>query len=168
MSLIFPLGPPADSHERDRRIMEWALREAQSAQAEDEVPIGAVVVLGDRIIGRGHNQVEQLRDATAHAEMLALSQAFETVGAKRLVDAQLYCTLEPCLMCAGALLHARVARVVYGARDEKFGGVRSLAQTFQLEGLNHQVEAEGGVLEQAAADLLRSFFRAKRAEKRRE
>lgn len=162
MSLLFPLGPPDDPHERDRQVMEWALREARAASERDEVPVGAVIVLEGRVIGRGGNRVEQLRDATAHAEMLALTQAFEAVGAKRLPGAELFCTIEPCLMCAGALLHARVARVVWGACDPKFGGVRSLARSFELEGLNHRIEAEGGVREDEAAELMRAFFRAKR------
>ena len=146
--------------------MEIALREAVAAAQRDEVPVGAVVIRENRLLARAGNQVEQLRDATAHAEMLALTQAFEAVGAKRLVDAELFCTLEPCLMCMGAILHARVARVVYGARDEKFGGVCSLCRGFELEGLNHQVQAVGGVEAEASAELLRAFFQAKRRAKK--
>jgi tRNA(Arg) A34 adenosine deaminase TadA len=126
MSLLFPLHEPADADERDRRIMEIALREARAAAEEGEVPVGAVIVRDGRLLARARNAVEQQRDATAHAEMLALTQAFAAAGEKRLEGAELYCTLEPCLQCAGALLHARVARVVYGAADPKFGGVESL------------------------------------------
>ena len=168
MSLLFPLGPPDDPHERDRRVMEIALREARAAAARDEVPVGAVVIRENRILARAGNQVEQLRDATAHAEMLALTQAFEAAGEKRLVDAELFCTLEPCLMCTGAILHARIARVVYGARDDKFGGVCSLCQGFELEGLNHRVQAVGGVEAEESAELLRAFFQAKRQAKKGE
>ncbi len=164
MSLLFPLGPPDDPKERDRRIMQIALREADAAGAQDEVPVGAVVVLGNRILGRAGNQVEQLRDATAHAEMLALSQAFEALGNKRLVDAELFCTLEPCVMCAGAIMHARIARVVYGAADEKFGGVCSLCRSFELPGVTHQVHAVGGLEAELSATMLRAFFQQKRRE----
>lgn len=162
MSLLFPLLAPADSEERDRRIMEIALREARAAAAAGEVPVGAVVVRGDRLLARARNAVEQQRDATAHAEMLALTQAFAATGEKRLEGAELFCTLEPCLQCAGALLHARVARVVYGAADPKFGGVESLVRLLELPGLNHRAEARGGVLAAESAELLREFFRARR------
>ena len=157
MSLLFPLGPPDDPQERDRRVMEIALREAVAAAQRDEVPVGAVVIRENRLLARAGNQVEQLRDATAHAEMLALTQAFEAVGEKRLVGAELFCTLEPCLMCMGAILHARIARVVYGARDEKFGGVCSLCRGFELEGLNHQVGAVGGIEAEASAETVETF-----------
>jgi len=163
MSLIFPLGPPEDPAERDTRIMEMALREANLAYQRDEVPVGAILVRENRILGRAGNQVEQLCDATAHAEMLALSQAFAAVGEKRLEGAELYCTLEPCLMCAGALLHARVARVVYAAADPKFGAVQSLQALFEIPGLNHQIEAEGGLMAEQSAALLQAFFQHKRA-----
>ena len=162
MSLLFPLGPPDDPAERDRRIMEIALREAKNAAARDEVPVGAVIVHGNRLLARASNQVEQLCDATAHAEMLALTQAFAAVESKRLVGAELYCTLEPCLMCTGAILHARIARVVFGASDHKFGAVCSLCRGFELEGLNHQVKAVGGVYAEESVQLLQAFFQAKR------
>jgi len=162
MSLLFPLRAPADAEERDRRIMEIALREARAASEAGEVPVGAVIVLGDQLLARAHNAVEQQCDATAHAEMLALTQAFAAAGQKRLEGAELYCTLEPCLQCAGALIHARVARVVYGAADPKFGGVESLARLLELPGLNHRVEARGGVLAEDSARLLQEFFRVRR------
>ncbi len=142
--------------------MEIALREARIAAEVGEVPIGAVVVRGDRLLARAHNAVEQQCDATAHAEMLALTQAFAAAGEKRLPDAELFCTVEPCLQCTGALLHARVARVVYGAADPKFGGIESLARLLEIPGLNHRATARGGVLAEESAELLRDFFRARR------
>jgi tRNA(adenine34) deaminase len=162
MSLLFPLQQPASPEERDRRIMQLALREAQAAMERDEVPVGAVVVRRDHLLARGGNQVEQLLDPTAHAEMVALTQAFAAAGEKRLPEAELFCTLEPCLQCTGAILHARIRRVVYGAADPKFGGIESLARLLELPGLNHRVEALGGVLAEESAELLRQFFRAKR------
>ncbi len=162
MSLLFPLQQPASPEERDRRIMQLALREAQAAMERDEVPVGAVVVRGDHLLARGGNQVEQLLDPTAHAEMVALTQAFAAAGEKRLPEAELYCTLEPCIQCTGAILHARIRRLVYGAPDPKFGGVESLARLLDLPGLNHRVESLGGVLADESAALMRRFFQAKR------
>lgn len=161
---LFPLRPPASAEERDQRIMTLALREAQKAWGNDEVPVGAVVVRGNELLGRGANAVEALKDATAHAEMIALTQAFAATGDKRLPEAELYCTLEPCLQCTGALLHGRVKRVVYGATDPKFGGIESLACLLDLPGLNHRVEALGGVLAEESAAMLQEFFRRKRAQ----
>ncbi|MDP6850784.1 MAG: nucleoside deaminase [Planctomycetota bacterium] len=163
MSILFPLGEPADLDERDDRIMRKALQLAQRALDEDEVPVGALVVRNGEILGRGWNQVEQLVDATAHAEMLALTQAFAAAGEKRLEGAEVFCTLEPCLQCAGALLHARVSRVVFAASDPKFGGVHSLASLFDLEKANHKPEWKSGVLAEESAEMLKEFFRAKRA-----
>jgi tRNA(adenine34) deaminase len=162
MTLLFPLGPPDNPAQRDLRIMEIAFREAEAAYGRDEVPIGAVIVRDNHILARSGNQVEQLKDATAHAEILALTQAFAAVGEKRLPDVELFCTVEPCLMCAGALLHARVKRVVFATPDPKFGGVHSLTRTFELPGLNHQIQAEKGPLGAEAAELMRQFFRQKR------
>ncbi|RMH02088.1 MAG: nucleoside deaminase [Planctomycetota bacterium] len=142
--------------------MALALRLAREAAARDEVPVGAVVVRGDRLLSRGANQVERLGDPTAHAEMIALTQAFAAAGEKRLPGAELFCTLEPCLQCAGALIHARVDRVVYGAADPKFGGVESLARLLDLPGLNHRVAWRGGVRAEESAALLQAFFRARR------
>jgi len=166
MSLLFPLREPRDAEERDQRAMELALAEARRAYAAEEVPVGAVVVRGNQVLGRGANAVEALGDATAHAEMIAITQAFAAAGEKRLEGAELYCTLEPCIQCVGALLHARVARLVYGAADPKFGGVESLARLLELPGLNHRVEARGGVLAEESAALLQDFFRRRRAEQR--
>jgi tRNA(adenine34) deaminase len=163
MTLLFPLREPETPEQRDQQIMELALRQARVAWQAEEVPVGAVIVRGNRILGRGANAVEALTDATAHAEMLALSQAFEAAGEKRLVDAELYCTLEPCIQCTGALLHARVKRIVYGAPDPKFGGIESLVRLLELPGLNHRIEALGGVSATESAALLQEFFRRKRA-----
>lgn len=162
MSLLFPLREPADAEAYDRRAMELALHEARAAGARGEVPVGAIIVRAGRVLGRAGNAVEQQRDATAHAEMLALSQAFAAAGEKRLEGAELFCTLEPCLQCAGALVHARLTRVVYGAADPKFGGVVSLARLLELPGLNHRVQARGGLLAEESAALLQDFFRALR------
>ncbi len=162
MNLLFPLREPESPQQRDSMIMEVALREAQAAARRDEVPVGAIIVRGNKILGRGSNQVEALADATAHAEMLAITQAMASTGDKRLVDAELFCTLEPCIQCCGAIMHARIKRVVYAASDPKFGGVESLAQLFDLDGLNHRVEHHGGVLADESAAMLRDFFQAKR------
>ena len=142
--------------------MERCLELAREAAANDEVPVGAVVYLGDEVIGVGRNRVEETGDPLAHAEMEALKQAFATTGDKRLPDAELYCTLEPCFMCASAALHARVRRVVFGARDPKFGAVRSLANLLEDARLNHRCEVVEGVRADDSAALLRGFFRSRR------
>ena len=165
MSLLFPLREPETSEERDHMIMEIALREAELAAVKDEVPVGAVVVRGNRILGRGGNQVEALQDATAHAEMIALTQAMANAGEKRLEGAELFCTLEPCIQCCGAILHARLSRVVFGAYDSKFGGVKSLATLFDIPKLNHKLEYVGDVYAERSARLLKDFFQSKRKKK---
>jgi tRNA(adenine34) deaminase len=148
--------------------MHQALREAQVAFDEDEVPIGAVVVHDDpttgarRLIGTAHNQREQLRDPTAHAEMIAITQAAEALGNWRLENCTLYVTLEPCPMCAGAIVLARIPRVVYGAVDPKAGAVSTLYQLLNDPRLNHRCEVVSGVSSQQCADLLSHFFRDKR------
>ena len=142
--------------------MQLAIEEALHARALDEVPIGAVVVLDGRVLGRGHNQTRTRVDPTAHAEVLAIRDAAEQLGAQRLVGATLYTTLEPCFMCAGALCHARLERVVWGARDPKFGGCASLGGVLSDSRLNHQVSITEGVLAAQSAELLRTFFRSKR------
>ncbi|HEX6812482.1 MAG TPA: nucleoside deaminase [Planctomycetota bacterium] len=142
--------------------MERCLELAASAALADEVPVGAVVVVDGVAVGEGRNRVEELGSPLAHAEMQALQQALATVGEKRLPRAVLYCSLEPCFMCAGAILHARVARVVFGARDPKFGAVRSLGMLLEEPRLNHRCEVVEGVLADESAELLRAFFRQKR------
>ena len=142
--------------------MRLALREAEAAAAEREVPVGCVIVSQGRVIGRGHNRVEGLQDPTAHAEILALTAAAATAGTWRLPEARAYVTLEPCLMCVGALLLARVEEVWFGPSDPKFGACGSLVDAPALPGLNHRIRVEGGVLEAESAALLRDFFRARR------
>jgi tRNA(adenine34) deaminase len=145
-------------------FMRLALREAQAALAEDEVPIGAVIVREGQVIGSAHNQREQLRDPTAHAEMVAITQAAAAVGDWRLEGCTMYVTLEPCPMCAGAIVLARLPRLVYGAADPKAGAVASLYQLLGDRRLNHRAEVVAGVLAIECGELLTRFF----AEKRRE
>ncbi len=146
----------------DSFLMEQALRQARRAFQAGEVPVGAVIVRGGEIIARAHNQVETLRDATAHAEMLALSQAQESLGDWRLTDCDLYVTKEPCPMCAGAIVHCRIRRVVYGCGDPKGGAAGGLLNLLQQPTLNHSSEITPGVLEVESLALLQSFFRAAR------
>ena len=147
--------------------MMLALAEAQRAYALGEIPIGAVVAVGDTVVGRGCNLRETRPDATAHAELIAIQDACRTLDRWRLADATLYVTLEPCPMCAGAIVNARIARLVYGAFDVKGGGVDSLFNIATHDGLNHQVDVVSGVEETACAELLRRFFRERRAARRK-
>ena len=149
--------------EEDERIMREALKEARAADDADEVPVGAVVVRGGRIIGRGHNQRRQLGDPTAHAEMIALTAASAFVGDWRLTGCTLYVTLEPCAMCAGATVLARIDRLVYGADDPKAGACRSLYTITTDPRSNHQVAVTRGVLEDECGLVLEQFFRRQRA-----
>jgi tRNA(adenine34) deaminase len=155
--------PPTST---DAQWIARCLELAREAAAADEVPVGAVVVLEGRLVGEGRNRVEALRSPLAHAEMEALQQALRHVGAKRLPTAELYCSLEPCFLCAGAILHTRVRRVVYAARDPKFGAVRSLAKLLEDPRLNHRCEVLEGLAEAESADLLREFFRQRRDQRR--
>jgi len=138
--------------------MRVALREAEKAYSRKEVPVGAVIVEQDRIIGRGSNQTESLRDPTAHAEMIAITAAAETLGSWRLDGCSLYVTLEPCAMCAGAIVLARIPTLIYGASDPKAGACGSLRNIVQDHRLNHRVDLISGVLEQEASDMLKAFF----------
>lgn len=147
----------------DERFMRAALAEARTAFDDGEVPIGAVIVQGEHIIGRGHNQRELLSDPTAHAEMLALTAASSYVGGWRLDDCTMYVTLEPCCMCAGAIVAARLGRLVFGATDTKAGACVSLFTIPDDPRLNHRTEMSGGVLAGPCADILRSFFQQQRA-----
>jgi tRNA(adenine34) deaminase len=144
------------------RFMELALAEAEQALREDEVPIGAVVVHQGRVIASAHNQRETLRDPTAHAEMIAITQAADALGSWRLEDCALYVTLEPCPMCAGAILQARIATVVYGAGDPKAGAVDTLYQLLRDPRLNHRVETVSGVLANRCGEILSRFFQQQR------
>jgi tRNA(adenine34) deaminase len=146
----------------DEIWMEEALREAQRALANGEVPVGAVVVHEGRVIGRGSNCPISSNDPTAHAEILALREAGAAVGNYRLVDCDLYVTVEPCAMCAGAITHARIRRLIYGAEDAKAGAVHSMLQVLNHPKLNHQVEVTSGVLAARCMDLLQTFFRERR------
>lgn len=146
----------------DRKWMQKAFREAERAYDADEVPVGAVVVRDQQIIGRGHNMVEQLNDPTAHAEIIAITAACETLGEKFLTGCTLYVTLEPCPMCAGAIVHARLDRLVFGAFDEKAGASSTLYNIVQDKRLNHQVEVVSGLDSERAGGILRDFFRQKR------
>ena len=143
--------------------MREALRQAQKAYEADEVPVGAVVVRGGRIIGRAYNQVELLKDATAHAEMLALTQAEAAVGDWRLIDCDLYVTKEPCVMCAGALIHVRLRRLIFGCADPKSGAAGGMINLLQHSALNHDCEITSSVLQNECAAILQDFFRKKRA-----
>jgi tRNA(adenine34) deaminase len=154
-------APLIDLHS-DHHFMGEALRQAVKAFEAEEVPIGAIVVRAGRIIGRAFNQVELLKDATAHAEMLALTQAEQAVGDWRLTDCTLYVTKEPCPMCAGAIVHVRLARVVFGAFDAKAGAAGSAMNLLQFPTLNHRAEITSGVREAECRDLLRSFFQQQR------
>lgn len=143
----------------DAYFMQQALKEAQAAYEADEVPVGAVVVLNNTIIARGHNQVELLNDSTAHAEILALTSAYSSLGTKYLPEACLYVTVEPCIMCCGAIYWGKIGRIVYGASDEK-NGYRHL--TKENWPFHPKTELVSGVLEHECAFLMKSFFRSKR------
>lgn len=146
----------------DEYFMRAALKQAHSAYEKNEVPVGAIVVHDNHIIASAHNMPVATNDPAAHAEILAIREACRIMGNYRLVGATLYATLEPCLMCCGAIVHARIARVVFGACDEKYGAAVSIYRIFDDERLNHRVEFHGGVLKDSCAEILRRFFREKR------
>ncbi|MGZ5023509.1 MAG: tRNA adenosine(34) deaminase TadA [Chthoniobacterales bacterium] len=148
--------------ESDDYFMSEALRQAAKAYKAEEVPIGAVVVREGRIIARAYNQVELLKDATAHAEMLAITQAEAAVGDWRLNDCDLYVTKEPCPMCAGALVHARMRRVIFGCADDRAGAAGSVINLLQMPSLNHRCEITTGVRREECAAILQDFFRVRR------
>lgn len=157
-------GPIIDL-QSDHYYMGEAIRQALRAYEAEEVPIGAVIVRESRIIARAFNQVELLRDATAHAEMLAITQAEEVVGDWRLTDCTLYVTKEPCPMCAGAMVHVRLARVVFGAGDPKAGAAGGVMNLLQFPTLNHRSDISAGVRAEECGNLLRTFFAEQRAKK---
>ena len=146
----------------DEEFMREALSEAAAACEEDEVPVGAVVVLAGDVIARGRNAVIHSSDPTAHAEIVALREAARAIGNYRLAGVTLYSTIEPCAMCAGALVHARISRLVYGAKDPKAGAVDTHFGICATDFLNHQVSVEGGILEDECRRVLQSFFRDRR------
>lgn len=152
----------------DHGFMQIAITLAQEAAINGEVPVGAVVVKDGVIIGRGCNAPIGLHDPSAHAEMLALRDAAQHLGNYRLVDCTLYVTLEPCVMCAGAIQHARIARLVYGASDPKTGACGSVVNLMQEQKLNHHTQVEAGVLAEACGELLSTFFKQRRLEKQQQ
>jgi tRNA(adenine34) deaminase len=152
--------------EKEREWMKLALIEAQKALAEGEVPVGAVVVHDNKIIGKGHNQTEALQDPTAHAEIIAISAAANTLRSWRLGDCSIYVTMEPCSMCAGAIVLARVSSLVFGVIDPKAGACGSIRNIVQDHRLNHRVDIVSGILESEASALLKSFFKHLRSRKR--
>lgn len=156
------MDEPVIDLQSDHYFMGEALRQADRAATAQEVPVGAVVVRAGRIIGRAFNQVELLKDATAHAEMLALTQAASAVGDWRLTDCTLYVTKEPCPMCAGAIVHCRLARVVFGASDPRAGAAGSVWNLLQAPTLNHRCEITAGVRAEECRARLRDFFAAQR------
>ncbi len=158
--------PGMSAHEREGYWMQQALVQARLAWGEGEVPVGAVVVRGNEIVGVGYNAPIGTHDPSAHAEMRALRQAAVTLGNYRLPECEVFVTLEPCVMCAGAMLHARVARVVYGAPDPKTGAAGSVLDLFAETRLNHQTAILGSVLAQECGDMLRAFFAERRASQR--
>jgi tRNA(adenine34) deaminase len=151
----------------DEYWMRFALKEARQAAEENEVPVGCVIVHNDKIIGRGHNRIESLRDPTAHAEILAITAAAQALNNWRLAASTVYVTIEPCLMCTGALILARVERVVFGARDEKFGCLGSKYNINLDNRFNHQFAVTGGILAEEAAELLRRFFEYRRKQQKK-
>ncbi|MCU5773938.1 tRNA adenosine(34) deaminase TadA [Erwiniaceae bacterium BAC15a-03b] len=154
------------NNNNDEFWMRHALTLAQRAWDEGEVPVGAVLVLGDRVVGEGWNRPIGHHDPTAHAEIMALRQGGQALENYRLIDTTLYVTLEPCVMCAGAMVHSRIGRVVFGARDEKTGAAGSLMDVLGHPGMNHQVQIMEGVLATECAGMLSDFFRMRREQKK--
>jgi len=146
----------------DEMCMREALKQARTAQEEDEVPVGAVITFQNKIIARAHNQVEILKDPTAHAEMIAITQASNSLSCKWLLDCTLYVTIEPCSMCAGALVLSRIKRICFGAFDPKTGACGSVLNITKHLKLNHQIEVEGGLIAQECGSLVTEFFVNKR------
>ena len=168
---LLPDIPPTNGLETfgqpdHERWMREALKEARLAEAKDEVPIGCVVVHGGAVIGRGHNQTESLQDPTAHAEMIAITAAAAALGSRRLLDCTLYVTLEPCAMCAGAIVLSRIPLVVYGTADPKAGSVDTLYNLLSDARLNHTCEVVRGVLSDDCAAMLSSFFSSLRQQRK--
>jgi tRNA(adenine34) deaminase len=148
--------------ELDKHFMRQAIREAEKASGAGEVPVGAIVVRKNQVIGRAHNQTKLLKDATAHAEMIAITQACESVGSERLPQTTLYVTLEPCPMCVGAMILSRIDRLVFGAREKKTGACGSVVHLLADAKWNHKFRIEEGLMEFEAAALLQEFFKKKR------
>jgi tRNA(adenine34) deaminase len=149
-------------NDRDEYFMRLALEEAGEAYAESEVPVGAVLAIDNHIIARTRNRKESANDPTAHAELMVIREGSEIIGDWRLSDTTLYVTKEPCVMCAGAMINARLGRLVYGCRDERFGAVNSRYQLLHDPGLNHRVRVVSGILEDNCSKLLKKFFKLRR------
>ena len=160
--MIFATMARRHTTSTDELWMEEAIRAAQRALEMGEVPVGALVICEGKVVGRGWNRNLADSDPTAHAEIIALREAGENVGNHRLGDCELFVTIEPCAMCAGAMVHARLKRLVYGADDPKAGAVHSVLQVLNHPGLNHRMEVRGGVLGGKCAELLQEFFRSRR------
>jgi tRNA(adenine34) deaminase len=159
---VSPARPTSDELASDELWMEEALRCAERALEAGEVPVGAVVIFGGKVVGRGWNRNLTNCDPTAHAEIVALRDAGGNIGNHRLIDCTLFATIEPCAMCAGAAIHARVHRLVYGADDPKAGAVRSVLHVVNHSSLNHQMDVRGGVLAGRSAEIVQEFFRKRR------
>lgn len=150
----------------EERYMRQAIKQAMKAQEKDEVPIGCVIVKDDKIIARGYNLRQSKQQAHAHAEMIAIQKACKKLKSWRLEDCELYVTLEPCPMCAGAILQSRIKRVIYGAKDPKGGCIESCMRMYETKGFNHYPDVQSGILENECATLLKDFFKAKREKKK--
>jgi len=146
----------------DKIFMQLALKEAQKAFEDDEVPVGAIIVHKNKLIAKAHNQVERLKDPTAHAEMIAITQAASSLGAKWLNECTLYVTIEPCAMCAGALVLSRIKNIIYGAKDPKTGACGSVFNIANSKKLNHRIKVKAGILKDECSVLLKEFFKNKR------
>ena len=160
------MGVSPDTRVNDRNVdekyMKMALKEAEKANRGGEVPVGAVLVKGNRVLAKDHNRCVELHDPTAHAEILVLRRGGETLKNYRLNDTILYVTAEPCPMCASALIHGRVSRLVFGAPEPKFGSVKSKMRLFEDHGFNHHVDVDHGVLEEECIEKMKTFFKIKR------
>lgn len=156
------LRPTFSRKGRREQLMRRALQLAHHAASQNEVPVGAVIVLNGEIIGEGWNQPIRSNDPTAHAEIIALRNAAEKIGNYRLIDTEMYVTLEPCIMCVGAMVHARISRLVYGADDPKTGAVKSVFNLSEAPFLNHKIAWEGGILKDECGKILQNFFKLKR------
>ncbi|MCP3924378.1 MAG: tRNA adenosine(34) deaminase TadA [Desulfobacterales bacterium] len=155
------------NYKNEKKFMKLALEEAEKAGQKNEVPIGSIIVGNDcEILGSAHNCTISLNDPTAHAEIIALRKAADKIGNYRLIDATLYVTIEPCIMCMGAIIHARIKRVVYGAKDLKWGAAGSLYDFSSDERLNHSPEIISGIHEDLCSDIIKNFFKAKRKEQK--
>lgn len=159
---MFPLNGFDNEPDRHAHFMREALRQAEKALEHDEVPIGVVIVHKNRVIAKAYNQTNLLKDPTAHAEMIAITQAAEHLQHDRLLETEIYSTIEPCVMCVGALIHSRVSTLVYGAPNEKYGACGSVIDVLKSGNWNHTMRVERGVLKDQAAALMQAFFKAKR------